>query len=342
MSNVVGTESYKVKDLTEWTPADVREFFQAVIPGHSCVDFFTYTSGYVLCSMDKDDLRRQARDEEAANVIWAELKGCRRKGAAGARQMRPEGTARVTSASSAPPRGAYQARQTFDTGVEDIQGSPYISVYVKTSQEVALEFEVLPSDTVALLKARVAEREGTAAESQRLISGGMNLHDMKTLASYGVRHGAIILLVPQLRDQCKGRPMTFAPRGALMVPGSKAWTPAHPVRPYMPVLCNDVSRGFPVSMEFDCPEDCTALAAAARDTPSDPPVLSLQPPPGRGQVPTETRIYFDPDTEGVRLDTTGNTLSPSSRYEAFVHFGGRGGDIRVTLVTGASVVGAGP
>merc|ERR1712159_687591 len=64
------------------SPADVREFLLTVLPGHPCADFFTYTSGYVLCSLDKEDLRRQARDDEAANVIWAELKGCRLAAAA--------------------------------------------------------------------------------------------------------------------------------------------------------------------------------------------------------------------------------------------------------------------
>eukprot|EP00927_Polykrikos_kofoidii_P030356 TRINITY_DN26125_c0_g1_i1.p1 TRINITY_DN26125_c0_g1~~TRINITY_DN26125_c0_g1_i1.p1 ORF type:complete len:313 (-),score=51.32 TRINITY_DN26125_c0_g1_i1:29-967(-) len=308
----VSMDSFKVKDLTEWTPTDVREFLQVILPGHPCVDFFTYTSGYVLCSMEKDDLRRQTRDEEAANVIWAELQGCKR--------------------APAPPTGRFQARRTMERGLE---GPPTITVYVQTRQEVAMEFQVLPSvDTVGHLKALVAEREGTPVESQRLISSGMMMADDKVLSCYDVRHGAVIRLVPQIRDQTTTRQMSFAPRGVLMVPGSKAWSPSHPIRPYMPVLGGDTSRGFPISMEFEGTADIEAFAAAAKE---EPPVLCVKPPPGCRGVPTETRVHLDADTEAVRLDTTGNTLSPNSRYEATIHFGGRGGEVKVTLVTGADV-----
>lgn len=232
---------------------------------------------------------------------------------------------------AAVPRGRFQARQTFDTGVE---GPPTVTLYVRTRQEVAMEFQVLPSDTVSTLKAHVAEREGTIVECQRLICNGMNMQDARTIQSYDVRSGAVILLVPQLRDQGKGRPMTFASRGTLMVPGSKAWTPAHPVRPYLPVLCSDVSRGFPISMEFASTADNEAFSAAAGE---EPPVLSVQPQPGTRGVPIETRVHLDPDTEGVRLDTTNGNLMPNTRYDALVHFGGRGGEIRVTIATGTAV-----
>ena len=62
------------KDAVEWTPAEVRVFFEATLPGHECVSRFAHLSGRVLCSMAKDDLRKQARDEEVANVVWAELR----------------------------------------------------------------------------------------------------------------------------------------------------------------------------------------------------------------------------------------------------------------------------
>merc|ERR550514_2158509 len=111
----VAMDNYRVKDLTEWTPIDVREFLQAILPGHPCSDFFTYTSGYVLCNMEKDDLRRQAKDEEAANVIWTELKGCKR--------------APISSANR-----TFEARQAFNNGAE---GPPTVTVYVRSRQEIA-------------------------------------------------------------------------------------------------------------------------------------------------------------------------------------------------------------
>jgi hypothetical protein len=307
----VSLESYRVKDVTEWTPADVREFLLTILPGHPCVDFFTYTSGYVLCSLDKEDLRRQARDEEAANVIWAELKGCR--------------LAAVSALGSK--FEATQERRGLD-------GPPTVTVYVKTRQEVAIELEALVSDLVASLKVQIEDREGTPVDSQRLICNGMNMQDNRTLASYNLRHGAVILLVPQIKEQGKSRPVMFAPRGMMMVPGSASWQPSSTQRPYMPVICADVSRNFPVSLEFDTTNSIEAFVSAARE---EPPVLEIQ-PARRGELPSETRVFLDPDSEGVRLESTGNLLAPSTQYDAFLHFGGRGGQVRVNVVTGAAVL----
>lgn len=312
----VSLESYRVKDVTEWTPADVREFLLTVLPGHPCADFFTYTSGYVLCSLDKEDLRRQARDEEAANVIWAELKGCR-------------------LAAAAAPCSQFEATQERGGG---LIGPPTVTVYVKTRQQVAIELEVLLSDLVESLKCQIEQREGTPMESQRLICNGMNMQDARSLASYDLRHGAVILLVPQIPGpsshlQGRTRPVMFAPRGMMMVPGTKAWQPSSTQRPYMPVICTDVSRNYPVSMEFGSTGELEAFIAAASQ---EPPVLEIQ-PAKRGQLPAETRVYLDPETEGVKLDTTGNVLAPSSQYDAFLHFGGSGGEVRVSIVTGAAI-----
>jgi len=163
----VSLESYRVKDVTEWSPADVREFLLTVLPGHPCADFFTYTSGYVLCSLDKEDLRRQARDDEAANVIWAELKGCR-------------------LAAAAAPGSQFEATQQRG----GLAGPPTVTVYVKTRQEIAIELEVLLSDLVRSLKAQIEQREGTPLEHQRLICNGMNMQDSRSLISYGIRHGS--------------------------------------------------------------------------------------------------------------------------------------------------------
>jgi len=306
----VTLDNFRAKDVTEWTQADVHEFLENILPGHPCADYFTYTSGYVLCSLEKEDLRRQARSEEAANVIWAELRKCRR--AAGT-------------------KGEFQASQ--DRG--GLEGPPTITVYVKVRQEVAFELDAIPSDTVASLKDQVADREGTPADSQRLIINGMSMQDDRTLASYGVCHGASILLVPQLREHGKAsRPMAFsAPRGMLMVPGSKSWQPSNQHRPYMPVISSDVSRNFPVSLEFENSADSDTFAIAAQE---EPPVLEIL-SAGHSQRSAEVRVHLDADTGGVRLDATGNVLAPDTSYEAFVHFGGRGGQVKVNIVTGTAV-----
>lgn len=180
----------------------------------------------------------------------------------------------------------------------------------------------------------MAEREGTPVDAQRLVVNGMNMQDARTLTSYDVRHGAVILLVPQIKESSKTtRSFAFAPRGVLMVPGSKSWQPSHPVRPYMPVICSDVSRNYPVSLEFGTSEDCDMLVQAAAQ---EPALLEIR-PARRAQAPVETSVHWDPDTEGLRIDATGNVLAPSMRYEAVAHLGGRGGEIQVTVVTGVAV-----
>lgn len=306
----VSLESYRVKDVTEWTPTDVREFLLTILPGHPCADFFTYTSGYVLCSLDKEDLRRQTRDEEAANVIWAELKGCR------------------LTAAAAP---CSQFEATLTRG--GLDAPPTVTVYIKTRQDVAIELEVLLSELVASLKAQIEQREGTPAENQRLICNGMNMQDSRSLASYNLQHGAVILLVPQIKEQGKTRPTMFAPRGIMMVPGSKSWQPASTQRPHIPVIRADAPRNFPVSLEFGSTGELEEFVTAAQE---EPPVLEILPAKA-GQLPVETRVYLDQETQGVKLDSTGNVLAPSSQYDGFLHFGGRGGEVRVAVVTGAAV-----
>jgi len=307
----VGLDNYRVKDAMEWSAVDVREFLMTILPGHPCVDFFTYTTGYVLCSLDKEDLRRQARDEEAANVIWAELKGRSRA---------------VAAATAAAPGSGGQLEAHQERG--GVEGPPTVTVYVRTRQEVAVELEVVPSDTVSSMKAQIAEIEGTPVECQRLIFSGMNMQDDRSLSSYALRRGAVVLLVPQVRDQGKMRPQMFAPRGKL-----KGRQPTQLGRPYMPVVCSDASRSFPVCLEFGSPADCEAFVSAASQ---EPPVLQIQ-PAKRGQLPAETRVHLDPDTEGVTLESTGNILTPSTRYVGTLFLGGRGGEVDVAVVTGADV-----
>ena len=45
---------------------------------HPCLQYFKYTTGAVLASLAKDDLRRQCKDVEAAHIIWYELNAHRK------------------------------------------------------------------------------------------------------------------------------------------------------------------------------------------------------------------------------------------------------------------------
>lgn len=311
----VSLESFRLKDPCEWTPTEVCDFLASILPGHPCLDNFTYTSGYVLCSLDKDDLRRQAKSDEAANVIWAEL-ASRRRGA------------------TAAPGNAGSGKGFVQRGGLDPR--PSMILYVKGAhQDGALELELCPTDLVSFLKAQISVHQGTPPESQRLMFKGIAMQDDRPLTSYGLQHGDSVLLVPTLKEQVRQRPAAFGPRGLLCVPGSKAWTPsASSGGPFLPVIGSEVSRNFPVSLEFQTQADAEAFAEAAKLA---PPFLEIL-PGGPGRPPAEAKARLDMETGTVSLEaTSGSTLAPSSTYEAFAHFGSRGGQVKVALVTGGAM-----
>jgi hypothetical protein len=314
------------RDAAEWTAADVRLFLETILPGHPCVDCFKYTSGYVLCSLDKEDIRRQAHSEEAANAIWSELQGCRKLPAVVSPSWRPR-----------PPqeRGLPEA-----VAAATEEGAPPSTVlrrivYVRVPKGETLEFEVAPADTIASLKAQFAARAGLAPEGLRLVTGGLNMQDERTIASYKLHQGAVLLLVPHLKDPgilVMALPAKFAaPRGLMMVPGGEKWQPSQPSRPFLPVVGSDVSHKFPVSLEFESAPDCEAFMNAAVE---EPPLLEIQPATPGGAV-METRVQLDFETGGVSFASGSYSLSSDTRYEAFAHFGGPGGNVKVVVETGA-------
>jgi len=314
-------DDHGAKALDDWTAADVRDFLETILPGHPCVDCFTYTSGYVLASLEKEDLRRQARDDEAANVIWAQLQNWRGRSST----SRP-----AMAAMGATSRGlGVAAKESTARSLDQV------TLYVKTRQDNALEVEISLECMVSYLKDLIASKEGTPQDVQRLAWQGVTMQDDRTLRSYGVRHGGTVLLVPQLRDHGTQLPRTSAPRGPLMVPGGAAWSPkATEGRPYLPVLCSDVSRPYPVSLEFASAADIQAFTTAAQQ--GESPVLEIEMNRSDRQ-PVEIPVRLDAATGAVSLGSSGNVLAPSSEYKAFLHFGGRGGHIEVSVQTGAAV-----
>lgn len=314
MATAVSLDSFKVKDVAHWSTPNVAEFLQEVLPGHPCHSSFRYTTGFVMASLTKDDLRRQAKDEEAANIIWAELLRFRR-----------------------------EMQEKKD--IAEVAPACY-TVFVRTPSEVALEFEVSPTETIYALKIRLADVEGTPVESQRLVWNGMNTQNGKTLASYNINHGAVLLLVPHLTATQRFVPPP-APRGLLMIPGSRAWQPTHSARPYMPVVCSDIYRPFPMSLEFQSVPDYKAfvmtaqkqvgkpnasLIDAGEDTMLPGPVVLEILPVDAGHSPVQTRVYLDNDVEMIRVDTVGDIVVPNTRYNAVLHLESE--QKRVFLTTG--------
>lgn len=305
VAQFTSVDNYKVKDVDGWSKGEVREFLADILPNHPCINLFQYTSGHVLATLQKEDIRRQAKDEEAANIIWAEL--CKFQKGTKARGLTTAGI---------PADGAY-------------------TIFVRTPAEVAMEFEVSPSDTVAVLKTRLSDLEGTPMENQRLVWNGINMQDTRTLASYNIQNGACVLLVPHL-SASQRFVSPPAPRGMLMVPGNKSWQPSHSARPYMPVVASDSARPFPMSLEFECVPDYKSFMASAQkgmDQTAGAPVLEIE-KAGAGQTPVQTKVLFDSDTEMLKLDNAG-AVAPNTSYSATMTFGSE--KKKVTLTTGNRV-----
>lgn len=316
MAPVDASSSYKSREVSHWSKEEVREFLQDSIPDHPCINLFQYTTGSVLATLGKEDLRRQAKDEEAANIIWAEL-------------------------------------QIFNKSIQERKNimaanpSTY-TIFVRTPAEVAMEFEIHSTDTVMMLKSRLADLEGTPVENQRLCLNGINMQDHRTLASYHVNHGACILLVPRHASSQRFVPPP-APRGMLMVPGNKAWQPSHAAKPYMPVVASDIYRPFPMSIEFSgVPDYKTFMLAAQKqcaikgnpfedvggETGPGAPILEIS-PGDNSHEPVQTRIMLDNDTEMLRVDTVGDIVVPNTRYKAVLHLEGE--QKHVYLTTGNKI-----
>lgn len=64
-----------------------------------------------------------------------------------------------------------------------------MTIFIKTLNGRSLTFEVQPTDTVNKLKQLVEERQGPSP-GMRLLFGGKQLDDGKTLKDYNIGHNA--------------------------------------------------------------------------------------------------------------------------------------------------------
>lgn len=74
-----------------------------------------------------------------------------------------------------------------------------MQLFVKTLTGKTVSIEVEEGESIEEVKAKIAEKEGIPAEQQRLIFGGTQLQDAKTLEDYDVGDDATIHLVLRLR-----------------------------------------------------------------------------------------------------------------------------------------------
>lgn len=291
-----GTASvpWQKQNVGDWTNTDVRNFLESVLPGHECISRFGYTTGRVMATVTKDELRKQAKDEEATNVIWAEL------------------------------RRLQSARQERES-IAAQAGTEKYTLFVRTPMDVSVELEVAPFETVAEVKERLAAVEGTPVDAQRLMWNGVPMLDRRTLASYHICHGSVALLVPRLGNSGQRYAPPPAARNA-HVGAARSGIP----RPRVPVVCTDIARPWPMSIEFpSIPEYQSFMLSLQREagrydanpgsrSPEDAPFLEIL-PADNAHAPVQTSIHFDADAEVLLIDTVGDILMEGTRYRVLLH-----------------------
>jgi ubiquitin len=80
-----------------------------------------------------------------------------------------------------------------------------MQLFVKTLTGKTVAIEVEEGESIEDVKAKISEKEGIPAEQQRLIFGGQQLQDAKTLDDYDVGDDATLHLVLRLRGGILGK-----------------------------------------------------------------------------------------------------------------------------------------